>query len=300
VPEVQEENRGYLDEFLSDLEKRRGLRPLTVGAYGADLGRLASWRAGALSGQPDLDTLRSFIRHEVSRGLSPRSVAREVSSLRTFCDWMVERGLAETSPARLLTVPKAPRKLPGFLGVEEVLMVIESFDTSKVAGLRDRAVVDLLYGAGLRAAEAASVRLADIDPARCLVKVAGGKGGKDRIVPVAGESIRSIQAWLSARQDFAKTDCPWLFVSVRGRKLDPRDIRRIVTAGVLKAARAAGATPHTFRHSFATHLLDRGADLRAVQDMLGHSSLSTTQIYTHLTSERLREVYRRAHPRGDD
>jgi len=300
VPEVQAEDRGFLGEFLEDMGKRRGLRALTVRAYGSDLGRLLCWKPGSLSSQPDLDTLRGFVRHEAARGLSPRSIAREVSSLRAFCDWMVERGLAESSPARLLSVPKAPRKLPGFLGIEEVLLVIESYDTSSAAGLRNRAVVDLLYGAGLRASEAASVRLEDLDFERCLVRVRGGKGGKDRIVPVADGSMRSVRSWLPARMAWAGPACAWLFVSVRGRRLDPRDIRRIVSAGVAGAARAAGATPHTFRHSFATHLLDRGADLRAVQDMLGHSSLSTTQIYTHLTSERLREAYRRAHPRGDD
>jgi integrase/recombinase XerC len=300
VPEVQEEDRGVLDEFLRDVSLRRGLRDLTARAYRADLERIAAWRPGTLSGQPDLDCLRGFIRHEAARGLSSRSIAREVSALRSFCDWMVEKGLAESNPARLLTVPKVSRKLPGFLGVEEVLMVIDSFDRSETAGLRNRAVVDLLYGSGIRASEAASTRLSDLDVQRCLLRVTGGKGGKDRIVPVADESIGSVAAWLSRRNEYAPTSSPWLFVSVRGRKLDPRDIRRIVSAGVMKAARAAGATPHTFRHSFATHLLDRGADLRAVQDMLGHSSLSTTQVYTHLTSERLREVYRRAHPRGDD
>lgn len=300
MPEVQEEDRGLLEEFLTTLSRGRGLRPLTARAYRADLERLACWRPGALSGRPDLDTLRSFVRHETARGLSSRSVAREVSTLRTYFDWMVERGLAEANPARLLPVPRVVRKLPGFLGVEEVLMVIDSFDRSTPLGIRNRAVVDLLYGAGLRAAEAASAKLGDIDVKRRLIRVSGGKGGKDRIVPVADESMRSIEAWLQPRLSLAAPGCQELFVSVRGRRLDPRDVRRIVSAGVAKAARAAGATPHTFRHSFATHLLDRGADLRAVQDMLGHSSLSTTQIYTHLTSERLREAYRKAHPRGDD
>jgi len=300
MPEMQEEDRLILETFLADMRGRRGLREHSLRAMGGDLERLSLFRPGSLARSPDVDELRSFVRHEGARGLSTRSIAREISTLRTFCDWLVESSRAGSNPARLVVLPKVVRKLPGFLGVDEVLQVIESFDTDKPLGARNRAVVDLLYGAGLRASEACSVRLLDLDAGRRLVRVSGGKGGKDRIVPVASGSIESIEGWLPFRSFLAGEGAPWLFVSGRGRKLDPRDIRRIVSAGVLMAARAAGATPHTFRHSFATHLLDRGADLRAVQDMLGHSSLSTTQIYTHLTGERLREAYRKAHPRGED
>lgn len=302
MPEVQEDDLEILKLFCEEISGRRGLAAGSVAAYRSDLGRFALRCPGALARGPALDEMRSFLRSEVGRGLCARSVAREVSSLRAFCGWLVETGRAEGNRARLLTMPRTPRKLPGFLGVQEVLMVLESYDTSTILGTRNRAVVELLYGSGIRASEAASVRLCDIDLDRGLLRVVAGKGGKDRVVPVAGQALVPLRNWVGRRHELASgsESGQWLFISVRGRRLDPRDIRRIVEAGVRKAARAAGATPHTFRHSFATHLLDRGADLRAVQEMLGHSSLSTTQVYTHLTGERLRAAYRKAHPRGQD
>jgi len=199
-------------------------------------------------------------------------------------------------------MPRVPQKLPGFLSVSEVDQVLESYDTSTPIGVRNRAVVELLYGSGLRAAECASLKLADLDTGQMQVRVSG-KGDRERIVPVPSGTMEALKDWLCRRSSMVADERPdpgTLFLSVRGRKLDPRDIRRIVANGVNLAARAAGATPHTFRHSFATHLLDNGADLRAVQEMLGHASLSTTQAYTHLTRERLRDAYRQAHPRGED
>lgn len=302
MPEVQEDDLEILKLFCEEMAGRRGLASASVAAYRSDLARFSLHRPGGLARGPDLDSMRSFLRSEVGRGLCPRSVAREVSSLRAFCNWLVETGRAEGNRAKLLTMPRVSKKLPGFLGVQEVLMVLESYDTSTIIGTRNRAVVELLYGTGIRASEASSAKLCDIDLDRGILRVVAGKGGRDRVVPVAGQALASLRNWVERRHELASglEPGPWLFLSVRGRRLDPRDIRRIVDAGVRKAARATGATPHTFRHSFATHLLDRGADLRAVQEMLGHSSLSTTQIYTHLTSERLKAAYRKAHPRGQD
>jgi site-specific recombinase XerD len=298
---MQEDDIEALSAFCSDMTGRRGLSPLSSAAYGSDLERFAVFSPGALAAEPSLDRMRAFLRHESSRGISARSLSRTVSSLRAFGMWLVETGRTSSNPARLLTMPKVVRKLPGFLGIEEVLMVIESYDLSRPLGIRNRAVVELLYGAGVRASEAASALLGDLDVGRGLLRIRRGKGGKDRVIPVASGSMASLESWLAARSAFpCAVSAPWLFLTVRGRRLDPRDVRRIVEAGVRRASRASGASPHTFRHSFATHLLDRGADLRAVQEMLGHSSLSTTQIYTHLTGERLREAYRRAHPRGEE
>lgn len=298
MSEVQETGPEIVEAFLSSLRGGPGLSAHSVRAYGSDVSRFL-----AFAGEPfrfDLDLLRAFVRSESSRGLSPRSTARAISALRALGAWLERTGRTDGNPAARLPMPRAPRKLPGFLGVSEVMAVLESFDLSTPSGIRDRAVLELLYGAGVRAAEASAARTEDLDIDRGLLRVVSGKGSKDRIVPVPSLSLGMIGRWLGVRHSMTagRAECPWLFVSVRGRRLDPRDIRRIVEKGVSRGAGSTGATPHTFRHSFATHLLERGADLKAVQEMLGHASLSTTQIYTHLTGERLAEVYRRAHPRG--
>lgn len=263
--------------------------------------RFLSWAGEDLAGCFQKEHLRSYLRHRASSGASSRTISRIVSTFRAYGKWLVRTGRSDSNPARSLRMPKVTRKLPGFLSISEVVKVIESYDLSTPTGTRNRAVVELLYGCGLRASECASVMMENLSLREETVRILG-KGAKERIIPLAGEARSSVERWLRARPEMVgeRPDPGTLFVSVRGRQLDPRDIRRIVARGIAKAARAVGATPHTFRHSFATHLLDRGADLRAVQDMLGHASLSTTQIYTHLTTERLKEAYRRAHPRGEE
>ncbi|MDM7992169.1 MAG: tyrosine recombinase XerC [Candidatus Fermentibacter sp.] len=300
MSELPEAGRELLAAFSSWLTGARGLSARTASSYISDLRKFLDFCEG--TPRFDSDTLRAFVRGESERGLSPRSVSREISALRALEGWLELSGGSEGSQASRLPMPKAPRRLPGFLGVSEVMSVLESYDTSTATGMRDRAVVELLYGSGARVSEASAARLEDLDLERCMLRIVSGKGGRDRIVPVAEMSVAVISSWLSVRPSFTRRDpgSPWLFVSRNGRRLDPRDIRRIVAKGLCGASRTLGATPHTFRHSFATHLLDNGADLRAVQEMLGHASLSTTQIYTHLTGDRLREVYRRAHPRGED
>ncbi|MBN1434382.1 tyrosine recombinase XerC [Candidatus Fermentibacterales bacterium] len=296
------DERGLLRDFRRYLTSIAGLSERTVTAYMTDLERFREWAGAALADCFTPDDLRGFIRHEVARGLAPSSVSRAIASLRGFGRWLMTHRDAGSNPAILLTIPKRKKLLPSFLGIGEAVAVIESFAGDGALSIRNRAMLEVLYGAGLRAAELASLGVADLDAGSGIVRVVG-KGRKARVVPVTGQACRWVERYLSVRQDLVRpgdADAGYLFVSVRGRKLDPRDVRRIVASGVRRAARAAGATPHTFRHSFATHLLDRGADLRAVQDMLGHSSLSTTQIYTHLTPERLREAYARAHPRGED
>lgn len=303
---MQKENKGkeLIREFSLDMKNSRGLASNSISAYVSDLMKFMNWNRGRVLEQSyNLDNLRGFIRHEVSRGLSSRSVSRIVSSLRIFGNWLLKTRRIEYNPASLLTMPKVRKHLPGFLDIQEVEIIINSFDADDPLSLRNRAILEFLYGAGLRAAESVSLRLRDVDFSKGTVRVVG-KGRKERIVPVTGKAIESAARWIKSGREVVlrniKSESEYLFVSIRGRKLDPRDVRRIVAHGVKKASRAVGATPHTFRHSFATHLLDRGADLRAVQDMLGHSSLSTTQIYTHLTTERLRETYSKAHPRGEE
>jgi len=255
-------------------------------------------RGGSFCTDLTTEHLRNYIMERASGGLSKRSLARAVSCFRTFSSWMVETGRMETDVAALLKPPRIKQHLPGFLGISEVRSVIQSFDESIPLGIRNRAVLEVLYGAGLRAAETSDIRVSGTDIDNGLLRVTG-KGRKERIVPIPRGTCTSIGQWLETRVEFIAGEDPGtLFVSVRGRKLDPRDIRRIVASGVKNAARAAGATPHTFRHSFATHLMNAGADIRTVQELLGHAGIGTTQIYTHLTTEKLKGAYMRSHPRG--
>lgn len=300
---MQEEDSGLIQDFCMDLRHGRGLSENTIRAYRADLARFAEHQHSSdIVRGFTVNEIRGFLRHETARGVDSRSLSRELSTLRTFGNWLMETGRCQSNPARLVAMPKTAPALPGFLSVAEVGQVLECYDLSTILGVRNRAVVELLYGAGLRAAETVSVTLSGLDTVSRQVSVTG-KGDRERIVPLPEPTCRYLDRWLSRRDELVSDKVPdpgTVFLSVRGRKLDPRDIRRIVAFGVQRAARAAGATPHTFRHSFATHLLDNGADLRAVQDMLGHASLSTTQMYTHLTLERLRKAYRKAHPRGKE
>lgn len=303
MSQLQEEDCGLIEDFCQDLLHGRKFSENTIRAYRADLYRFyRHLSTGELADGFTISGIRGFLRSETARGVDTRTLSRELSTLRTFGNWMMETGRSGNNPARLVAMPKSSPGLPGFLSVTEVRQVLDSYDLSTTLGIRNRAIVEILYGAGLRAAETVSVTLTGLDTAQRQVTVTG-KGDRQRIVPLPEPTCRFLNRWIGRRSEFLPdggVDPGTVFISVRGRKLDPRDIRRIVACGVSKAARAAGATPHTFRHSFATHLLDNGADLRAVQDMLGHSSLSTTQVYTHLTMERLKKAYRKAHPRGKE
>lgn len=294
---MQEEDRLILESFRDELRHGRGLSPITVKAYTAQMVDFVR-EGGSLAQGFSITPMREYLMQRASTGLSPRTIARMVSCFHTFSSWLVETGRSEVDHAQLLQPPRIPRNLPGFLGVSEVKSVLGAYDVSMPDGLRNRAVVELLYGAGLRAAEVASLLLHDTDIAACTVKVMG-KGRRERIVPIPAGTSEYLGRWINKRSELVANEDPGtLFISVRGRKLDPRDIRRIVSAGVEGAARAAGATPHTFRHSFATHLLNGGADIRTVQELLGHAGIGTTQIYTHLTTGKLKGVYMQSHPRG--
>jgi site-specific recombinase XerD len=294
---LQEEDRLILGSFRDELMYGRGLSPITVNSYVAQMTDFVK-KGGSFVDGFGVSQMRKYLMQRASEGLSPGTIAKMVSCFHTFSKWLVETGRTEIDHSEILRSPRLPRRLPGFLGVEEVKSVLDAYDTTNTRGIRNRAVVELLYGAGLRAAEAASLLKRNTDVASGTVRVMG-KGRRERIVPIPVGTAEHLQKWIGRRSEFLSGDDPGtLFVSVRGRKLDPRDIRRIVTAGVERAARAAGATPHTFRHSFATHLLNRGADIRTVQELLGHAGIGTTQIYTHLTTDKLKGVYMKSHPRG--
>jgi len=289
-----------IDAYLDHLRVERRLADHTLESYGRDLQALAAFAAGAGRQIERLDrpALEQFVREQMTRGLSPRSVARMVASVRGFYRFLVLDRRLEHNPADDLQSPRAWPALPRFLSIEEVDRLIAQPDVATPLGLRDRAMIELLYATGLRVSELVNVRVADLHLDQQFMTCIG-KGNKERLVPIgeqAADWIRRYQR--SARPALLKRAAsPRLFVNARGRPLTRVGFWKILKQHGLKANLPSTLSPHVVRHSFATHLLDHGADLRAIQMMLGHADLSTTQIYTHVLAARLRAVYDRFHPR---
>lgn len=302
--------------FLDHGRHARGLSEQTVRAYRADLDDLVEFAAGRrLLAVEDvtLDLLRDWLWTANQRGLARSTIARRSASVRAFTRWASESGVLAVDPGVRLRAPKGAAHLPRVVAQDQVRAMLDGLDV-RAAGddpgaLRDRAVVELLYAAGIRVSELVGLDVADLDRERLTVRVLG-KGGKERVVPFGTPARDALEAWLERGRPALVPTGPSrdgarpvaagdaLFLGDRGARLGTRGAYRIV-ARVLEALPGAGPSgPHTFRHTAATHLLDGGADLRAVQEMLGHASLGTTQIYTHVSSARLREVYRTAHPRA--
>lgn len=288
-----------LDEFVASLTASA---PATVRAYRADLEGLVDWiaRLGVVRPeQVDRRQLRRYLSYLHTRGYARRTMARKASSIRRYFDWLRRTGVIATSPATNLTAPKGGGRLPRVLRGDEVSTLLDQPPASVSADpsieARDDAVLELLYGSGLRVGELCGLDHDDIDLDAATVRV-WGKGGKQRVVPMSRPSVEAVHAWLSeGRESLSRPDSPAgaVFLNRRGHRLTPRDARRVVDR------RASAPThPHALRHTFATHLLDGGADLRAVQELLGHADLSTTQHYTHVSKERLRQVLDATHPRA--
>ncbi len=283
--------------------RTRGLGEQTRRAYGADLGQLAEW-ASAQEIAPqavDARVLRRFAGVLSERGNSRSTVARKLAAFRAFYRVLVERGELEASPADLVASPKRESNLPTVLSRGEIDQLLDSLPASTALQLRDRALFELAYAAGLRAAELVDLNVESLDREGEQLRVEG-KGGKTRIVPAGEHAWKAIDAYvergrpeLVAAGDRAD---PALFLSRTGRRLATTDVRRRLRSALRHAGVQAVASPHALRHSFATHLLDGGADLRTIQELLGHSSLSTTQTYTRVESKRLRKAYAQAHPRA--
>jgi site-specific recombinase XerD len=288
--------------------RARGMAEKTRRAYGVDLQQLADW-AGRQQLDPrsmDHRTLRRFAGVLSERGMSRSTIARKLASIRSFYRHLVERGALAANPADLVATPKRDSYLPRVLRADEVSALLDSMPASEPLQLRDRAMFELAYAAGLRAEEIVNLDVGDVDPDGEELRVSG-KGGRTRIVPAGEPAWRALDAYLSrARSRLASEDGggpggrtePALFLSRRGRRLSTSDVRRRLRLCTNRAATGAGVSPHTLRHSFATHLLEGGADLRAIQELLGHASISTTQTYTRIESGRLRKAYSRAHPRA--
>jgi len=281
----------------------RSAAPKTIRAYLADVTQLAEW-AGAhdlLPEELDHKRLRQFAGVLSERGASKSTIARKLASARSFYRHLVDRGELEASPADLVTSPKRDQYLPRVLKEDDVAGLLDSIPASTPLELRDRAVFELAYATGLRAEELTALDTGDADFDAEELRV-HGKGGKERVVPIGEQAWHSLNAYLERGRPLLAREgdtgeCA-IFLSKSGRRLGTADLRRRLRSWAQRAGMPPGATPHTLRHSFATHLLEGGADLRTIQELLGHSTISTTQTYTRVESRRLRKVYARAHPRA--
>lgn len=290
-----------LDDFQRHLRSERNMSEHTVRAYLTDVEGLLD-RTGGLAGLT-LDALRAWLGSLQAQGRSRSTLARKAAAARTFTAWATRRGLLETDPGALLGTPKPSRDLPGVLRHDHVRRLLDvaatAADDGSPSGLRDLAILELLYATGIRVGELCGLDVDDLDGERRVVRVFG-KGGKERAVPYGVPAAKALDAWLSRGRPVVVKEGsgPALFLGVRGGRIDPRTVRRLVHTRLADVPDAPDLGPHGLRHSAATHLLDGGADLRSVQELLGHASLGTTQIYTHVSAERLARVYRQAHPRA--
>lgn len=293
-----------LERFVGYLRAEKRASPNTVLAYRRDLAALLVFAQGKRGEavrleQIDLYLLRGWLG-ELSRGLAPSSTARKIASARALFRYAVRAGLAARDPAAELSLPKLRRELPALVSVDAAKAVVEAPGEDEAVGLRDRAVLELLYGGGLRVGELAALDLGAVHLGERTVRVLG-KGQKERLVPFGAACAAALEAYLAVRSAFAHRKTGFLdpaavFLSRRGRRLGPRAVQLVVRARGLEGAGRTDLHPHAFRHACATHLLDGGADLRAIQELLGHASLSTTQRYTHVSTAQLVRVYDAAHP----
>lgn len=287
------------EEFLRSAAAERDLSPHTLAAYRSDLRSFSEWAARSRCRSIeviDRKLLRRYVAFLAERRYARRSIARKASALRSMLAWAVTRGLLSVSPAVDLLAPKLDHPLPKVLKAADAARLCELPPTDDPIGLRDRAILELLYGSGLRVAELCSLDVDDVDLTHGTVQVTG-KGRKQRRVPVGDPAKTALLAYIKDARKALKMEGHALFINRRGKRLGPRSVRTMISK-YLASEGESHVSPHTLRHSFATHLLDGGADLRAVQELLGHESLATTQIYTHVSTERLRAVYEQSHPRA--
>ena len=290
----------WIERFEEHLQLERNLSPHTLAAYGRDL---REFQAFVLSQKPGQSELLSQIDQILLRRYlallhkknSKTSIARKLAALRTFFRYLLREGVLETNPGELVGTPRRDKSLPKTLSVDEAFALMEGGEGDDLLALRDRAIVETLYSCGLRVSELTGLDVRGLDLEQGLVRVAG-KGRKERIVPIGSKACAALRDYLDARGNPAQ-EAP-LFLNHRGGRLTPRSVERNLKRQLLQGGVSKNATPHSLRHSFATHLLDGGADLRAIQELLGHASLSTTQKYTQVSVDQLLAVYDRAHPRN--
>jgi len=295
-----------VDLYLSHLRVERGLSPNTVAAYGSDLSRFVRFveeRGTTTPGDVDRAAVSAYLASLARSGLGPRSAARSLSSLRGLMRFLAKEGVIPGDPTTLAARPRIGRKLPRPLSTDEVLRLLDAPNRTSLRGLRDRAMLSLAYAAGLRVTELVSLKLGDIDFRRGVV-AAFGKGQKRRFVPLGEVALRDLEAYRAALSNRAPArlgagrESALVFPAPSGRALTRQAFWKIVRRYAMATGLKDRMHPHRFRHSFATHLLAGGADLRSVQAMLGHSDVATTEIYTHVTRDHVRDAYKRSHPRA--
>ncbi|HLM23421.1 MAG TPA: tyrosine recombinase XerC [Pyrinomonadaceae bacterium] len=301
--------RNLVNQFLEHLRYERNVSAHTLRNYSSDLEQFTHFlTAGEKRKAPDISeidhlTIREWMASLHTAEKSKRSMARKLAALRTFFQFLVREGMLEMNPAKLVSTPRLEKKLPKHLSIEEAIRFIESPDPETDLGKRDRAMLELMYATGVRVAELTTLNLPDVDFKNQLVRVTG-KRRKQRIVPFGDPAGVAIRNYLEVRDKFllnapiSKRDDKALFLNYQGTRITTRSVGRMVEKYILICAGMHNISPHALRHSFATHLLDSGADLRDIQELLGHARLSSTQVYTHVSMEKLIQVYDKAHPKA--
>ncbi|MFM7037838.1 MAG: tyrosine recombinase XerC [Planctomycetaceae bacterium] len=292
-----------VQQFLNSLKVERNASPLTLKSYLDDLSHLQEFLLERTGGVPepsrvDVGVLRQYVAWLHECGYARTTTARRLACLRSFFRYCCREGICDSNPAKPLRTPRTGRKLPHFLTTEQVGLLLTTPPASTPPGLRDRAILETTYSAGLRVSELVALNLSDWDRSAGILRVMG-KGKRERIAPVGSYATRALDQWLEVRQPDPRApekQRSAIFLNRFGRRLTTRSIGRMLETHIATAGLSQQTSPHTLRHSFATHLLDGGADLRSVQELLGHKSLTTTQIYTHVSTRRLRETYEMAHP----
>lgn len=299
----------YLDQFLQHLKYERNVSAHTLRNYASDLDQFKEYlfkiekRSDIPVGEIDRLTIREWMAG-LHNDHKKTSVARKLASLRTFFQFLVREGVLETNPAKLVATPRIERKLPNHLSMEDAVRFIETPDTNTDLGRRDRAIIEFLYATGIRVGELVNINMQDIDFREKLVRVTG-KRRKQRIVPFGEPALHALVHYLEETRPVFLNNCPAaerdnnaVFLNYQGTRITTRSVGRMIDKYIKQCADIHNISPHSLRHSFATHLLDGGADLRDIQELLGHARLSTTQIYTQVSMEKMIEVYDRAHPKA--
>jgi integrase/recombinase XerC len=288
-----------IEAFLRHLRIEKNVAPLTLKSYSEDLESLQAYfreRLGQIPEPAEITTgiLRGYISYLHECQYAKTTIARRLACLRTFMRYCSREGLITGNPAKALRTPRTGRKLPHFLTTVQVAHLLEAPPANQPMGLRDRAILETIYSAGLRVAEVVGLNVSNWDRDANVLRVLG-KGRKERVAPIGSYAVKALDRWMAVRKPHAGDPNP-IFLNRFGRRLTTRSVGRMLLGHLKKSGLDTLTTPHTLRHSFATHLLDGGADLRSVQELLGHKSLTTTQIYTHVSTRRLLETYEKAHP----
>jgi len=284
----------YIDKFIRYLEIEKNYSAHTILNYSLDLKEFKDFLKDIPIEKVDHLVLRKYLAELKQKNLKNRTVNRKLSCLRSFFKFLFREGYIKSNPTKLISGPKQEKNLPSFLTEEEVLKLLENIPLKDEHNFRDKAILETFYSTGMRISELVGLNISDIDFISGTVKVRG-KGKKERLLPIGEKAISALKDYLERRK---KKDEEAVFLNRFGKRITGRAVRDIVAKYVKLVSIKTGVSPHTLRHSFATHLLERGADLRSVQELLGHTNISTTQIYTHLTTEKLKQIYNQAHPRA--